>query len=431
MKANTYIFWLALGAGLLLTGCIESRFEGTLYDSNLAAADYWSETPQILSAGVGFEGIIAVDFDEVNKENALAAGASWLDDSGCDPEEAGLFTQLNLRPLIERTYIGEVDYSELREGALGLDGQPVVFSWPVLSGEIHPEDFQITLNTGEVVFPQFTGIVSNYEYNERNCVVLFGEVCNRLPSSDPNSRFPVRVDIVDDGTPLMLIGPDQQVFNAVGLSWETTNSPYDENQGPRLVGAKLNYCGTKAVGEGVGGGLIEMGFNPNDEFALYGGGDFRLRMLTTGGFSPDGIRGIKPTDFERHFILHARGENGDTVLIDKVGQEFEVLGGTLRVIGLSDLGLAQDSYDECYTEDRDNYIDIILVGDEAAARNITFLEIPSIEGGYTPFYNPGGPGTTPTPGVSYSQPGPRDLEPVIIALDDPMRVNYDAYRYRD
>ena len=70
-----------------------------------------------------------------------------------------------------------------------------------------------------------------------------------------------------------------------------------------------------------------------------------------------------------------------------------------------------------------NYIDIILVGDEDAARNITFLEIPSLEEGYDALYNPGGPGTTPFSGVSYSQPGPRDLEPVIIALDDPMRVS--------
>ena len=40
------------------------------------------------------------------------------------------------------------------------------------------------------------------------------------------------------------------------------------------------------------------------------------------------------------------------------------------------------------------------------------------------FYNPGGPGRTPFEGVSYSAPGPRDLEPVIIALDDPMSVTY-------
>jgi hypothetical protein len=31
------------------------------------------------------------------------------------------------------------------------------------------------------------------------------------------------------------------------------------------------------------------GFLPNDEFALYGDADFRLRVLTTGGFSLDGV----------------------------------------------------------------------------------------------------------------------------------------------
>jgi len=70
-----------------------------------------------------------------------------------------------------------------------------------------------------------------------------------------------------------------------------------------------------------------------------------------------------------------------------------------------------------------------LTGNEVAARNITFLEIPSLAGGYSAFYNPGGPGTTPTPDVIYSQPGPPDLEPVIMALDDPMRVSYDARRH--
>lgn len=425
---KTFTIWLSLVLSLLLASCIGERTKDILHNSNLAAADYWSEEAKILSAGVGFADIIEVDFDELTKDNALAAGAAWLDDITC--EEGGAPpSQLTLAPTVATFYRGEVDYSVLKDGALGLDGQPVVFSWPVLSADVHPEDFQITLNTGEVVFPQFAGMVPNYEYNERNCVVLFGEVCNRLPSTDPDSRFPVRVDIVDDGSPLMLIGPDQQMVSAVGMFWETTTSPYDENNGPRLVGAKLNYCGEKAAGEGVAGALWANQFVPNDEFALYGGGDFRLRILTTGGFSPDGIRGVKPTDFEKHFIIHARGENGDTVLIDKVGQDFDVLGGKLRVIGLSDLGLAQDSYDECYIEDRDNYIDIILEGDDAAARNITFLEIPSLQGGYTPFYNPGGPGTTPTPGVSYSAPGPRDLEPVIIALDNPMRVSYDAYRY--
>jgi hypothetical protein len=48
---------------------------------------------------------------------------------------------------------------------------------------------------------------------------------------------------------------------------------------------------------------------------------------------------------------------------------------------------------------------------------------PSLGGGYRAFYNPGGPGPRPFAGVRYTAPGPADLEPVTIALDDPMRVN--------
>jgi hypothetical protein len=56
----------------------------------------------------------------------------------------------------------------------------------------------------------------------------------------------------------------------------TDTSPYDV--GPQLVGAKLNFVGTEAVGEG-GVTLIERGggFMPNDEFSLYEERDFRLR----------------------------------------------------------------------------------------------------------------------------------------------------------
>jgi len=117
-------------------------------------------------------------------------------------------------------------------------------------------------------------------------------------------------------------------------------------------------------------------------------------------------------------------------MLEDVGVDYAVSGGTLRVVGLSDLGRRADAdagiyYDDCYREDRDNYIDIILVGDEAAARKITFVEIPGREGGYNPFFNPGGPGPTPFEGVRYAAPGPPDLEPVVIALDDPMRVDRD------
>jgi hypothetical protein len=118
----------------------------------------------------------------------------------CDTDDTSLFTSLVLSS-VDVTYRGQTDHSVLKEGALGLDGQPVVFSWPVLSNTINPEDFRITLNTGEIVTPQLAGMPPNWEYNERNCIVLFGEVSNRLPSSDPNARFPIKCEIVDDGTP--------------------------------------------------------------------------------------------------------------------------------------------------------------------------------------------------------------------------------------
>ena len=111
----------------------------------------------------------------------------------------------------------------------------------------------------------------------------------------------------------------------------------------------------------------------------------------------------------------------------ETGVDYELDGGTLRVVGMSDLGKpAGDDvdYDDCYAEDGYNYIDTILVGNETAARGLTHIEIPARDG-YLPFYNSGGPGPEPTEGVRYTAPGPPDLEPIINALDDPMRVSYE------
>jgi hypothetical protein len=423
-------WWVALPITLLLVGIVpvsgQQRQSGLsplaqLHNGELVAADYWSDEPVILSAGLGFDNIIGLP--EINEETVREAGGSWYGSVTCTSGETpstGNFTSVSSTNQVAMLFKGESEYD---------DGLPIVFSWPVASETVDLTDFQFTLNTGEIVFPNSIGMWPNWELNERNTVVAFGDFGNRGLSSEDDAIFPVRLDIVEDDTPLLLIGPGGQEFNAVGLSWETDSTPYDS--GPRLVGAKLNFVGDEALGEGgvrIAENLI--GF-PNDEFALYGGGDFRLRMLTTGGFSPDGVTGVRPDMYERFFRIHVNGANGGTVLLEEVGVDYEVAGGTLRVVGLSDLGHVESPkegiyYDDCYTEDRDNYIDIILVGDEEAARNITFVEIPSLEGGYSAFYNPGGPGPEPFEGVRYTAPGPADLEPVIIALDDPMRVDRAA-----
>jgi hypothetical protein len=144
------------------------------------------------------------------------------------------------------------------------------------------------------------------------------------------------------------------------------------------------------VGEG-GVALAERTASmPNDEISLYDHeGDFRLRVLTSGGFSPDGVTGLRSNMFADFFRLHVRGADGHTVVMDKGGVDYQVAGGTLRVMGLSDLGRARNAddgiyYDGCYQEDRDNQIDIILAGDPSAARNVESVEIPSREGATAP-----------------------------------------------
>lgn len=400
------------------------------FDGVLIGADYWSEQPEILSAGVGFSDILGVDATEVTEGLAREVGGSWSSDISCDTN-IGSYTTVTTQDQIARAYIQQTPYGELKDGAPGIDGLPIVFSWPVDTRTISLTDFQFTLNTGDIVRPLAVSTAPNIEDNERNVVVVFGEFANRLPSDNADTRFPIRLLIVEDDTPLLLVGPNDQVVKAAGMTWETSTSPYDENNGPRLVGAKLNRIDGPMVGESVSGianpMVRQMMLPNNDASVLYNEGDFMIRILTSGGFSPDGVSGVKPTDFERFFRIHAIDEDGNTVVINKVNEEFQAQGGTLRVVGLSDLGQAEGdltAYDDCYGEDRDNYIDIILVGDEDAARNITHVEIPSLEGGYSAFYNPGGPGRTPFEDVTYTSPGPADLEPVIIALDDPMRINY-------
>lgn len=389
-------------------GALAQSVHRQLYDDRLVAADYWSEDLVILSAGLGFDGIIGVPDDEF--DTVREAGGTYLADPDCT-EADGPLVSTTLSASIPRLYRGEAAFD---------DGLPIVTSWPVLGSTLHPEDFLFTLNTGATVVPHAVGLYPNWELNERNTVVAFGDFGNRGRAGEVGAIFPVALEIVDDGTPLTFMGPEGP-RSGVGLVWRDGGSPYDA--GPRLVGAKLNRIGEGSEGEG-GVGALEGSLLPNDEFALYGGGDFRLRMLTTGGFSPDGLTGITPDQFADFFRIHATGPDGEVVLLDEVGVDYALAGGTLRVVGLADLGQrSTDSpFDDCYVEDRDNYIDVILVGDEAAARGVTHLEIPAADG-YSPLFNPGGPGPTPFPEVRYTAPGPRDLEPVIVALDDPLRVD--------
>ncbi len=261
------------------------------------------------------------------------------------------------------------------------DAMPIEFSWPLLPSTVSPTDIAVTLNTGEVITPDAAALNPNFDFNERHVIVVFGDFGNRLVPGTEGARYPVSIAIVQDDTPLMAVGRNGPV-SIVGLTSASSN-PYES--GPQLVGARLTEF--TSIGDFAPAALSNNA--PNDGAALYGDmADFRLRLFTSGGFSPDGVSGFLPTEFSRFFRLEATHANGQTVIIDRDGVDYDLGVGTLRVVGLAELGLPVEPGTTIdppyYQEDHDNYFDVILTGDADAVARLTTVVIPtSAEAGYS------------------------------------------------
>lgn len=393
-----------------------------LREDVLINADYWEDEPRILGAGLGFTDIIGVpglsstDLD-TQRLSVLDAGGAWnLVTTTATTIALRAYTSASSPSSVANGYGWQVQYC---------DGLPIEFSWPVRPSTVDAGDFRVHLNDGTVMIPKVASVNPNLEYNERSTVVIFGNFGNRKAPGEKGARYPVFFEIVPDDTPLQLIGPGGQIVDAVGLTFGDGTTPrtaYNPGNGPTLAAAKLSRMSTA----GEGAPAVFSAQLPNDGVALYGAAAaYRLRVLTTGGFSPDGVRSVYPTEFSRYFRILAVDAQGHDHWIEQAGQAYEIDGGSLTVLGLADLGVAQDSYDEAYVEDHDNQIDIVIAGDESAVRAIRLVEVPS-GGVYSPFYNPGGPGNDPQPGTVYTQPSPLIQQSVTLALDDPMTVTFGA-----
>jgi hypothetical protein len=372
-----------------------------------------------MAAGLGFTGILGVPGlnSPLGEWICRAFGGTWNTYGDADPP---------LRSITSAATIFSV-WIGFGPWAIGKGGFPVEFSWPVQPSTVSPGDFLITLNDGSQVHPVGASIFPNFEYNERSTVVLVGDFGNRLnPDTDPLAVYPVLLEVVEDDTPLTVIGPGHDMRSAVGFSYGDGVTPmtaYLTNNGPHLCAAKLTVMNTA----GEGGPVIFSGNLPNHGVALYGDdAQYRLRVMTTGGFSRDGVVAVLPTDFETFFRIRVVTKPGEEIWITKTGVQYDIDGAMLEVVGLAELGLAASAdpwVQATYSEDHDNQIDIVLKGDEAAMRQIRDVHIPAGDG-YLPFYNPGGPGNDPTPGMLYSQPGAEDMQPVLIALDHPLTVTW-------
>ncbi len=389
----------------------------------LINADLWSDKPQILAANYGFEGIIGVPgvLGADNLPLAVAAGAGVnLDFAALDPEPP-------LRNLTSAASPIGVVAAGFGAAPRFADAMPIEVSWPLLPSSVAPENIAITLNTGEIVHPVAAALNPNYDHNERHVIVVFGEFGNRLSPDKVGAVYPTTVAFVDGQTPLMAVGPDGPV-SIVGLSAPSSN-PYVA--GPALVGAKLSRF--SPAGDFPPPALANA--FPNDAFSLYGSvAQYRLRLFTSGGFSPDGVSGFLPTDFETYFRLHARDAQGNNVVLDKAGQVYDLGAGKVSIIGLAEVGPpAQGTPDLAYyAEDHDNYFDIVLQGDEAAVKLLQSVEIPTARfAGYSDIYNPGGPGRTLSPDTIYTKPALPQVYPIDHSLDQLRTVSYASQTLAD
>lgn len=399
----------------------------SLMQNVLINADYWDRKPKMLAAGLGFTNILGVT--DADSSDLAVAQAAVQAVSGAWNE--GLTCPSTATPP-QRAYTSAASPSQILVGygasVNNGSGLPVEFSWPVLPKTVNTTDFRVTLSDGSVVTPEGASIMPNLEFNERSTVVLVGPFGTPFPS-DQGGIFATKVEVVSDSTPMKLIGPKLKKVSAVGMSASKTTSPYDlpsseptEWPGPKLTGGKISRMSTAGERAPVlFGGNLE-----NDGVDLYGkkAAKFRIRVLTTGGFSPDGIRGLYPTDYRKFFQVVARSRSGKLVRLVTPGRTYRIDGYPLRVLGLADLGMKEDPYDYCYGDDHDNQIDVILDGSIKAAERVRAVFIPATGNGYQPLFNPGGPGTTPVSGVYYSGPGPRFRQEIVNALHDPMTVTY-------
>lgn len=385
-------------------------------------ADLWTDKAEIITADLGFEGIIGIPglMSAADLNRAVVAGA------GTNRDYALLDPVPTLRNLTSGGSPLGIAAGGFGAAPIFADALPMVFSWPLLPSTVNPTDFQLVLNTGEVVTPQAAALNPNYDYNERHVVVLFGDFANRLTPGTEGARYPVEVRIVNDGTPLQAVGPDGPV-SLVGQS-KSSGNPFVT--GPTLVGARLTKMST--VGDFSPPSLSTV--MPNDAVSLYGAdAQYRLRLYTNGGFSPDGVSPIMPTEFSSFFRLKATDANGATVAVTQTGVDYDLGVGKLQVVGMAELGAPGSTLTRAYyTEDHDNYIDIVLKGDAAAVARLTSVEIPTgAVAGYNDIYTPGGPGRTPVDGYTYTKPSSAQSFGITVSLDSLGTVSYADQKISD
>ena len=81
-----------------------------VFDGTLIGADYWSETPEILSASYGFGDIIGLPGTELTQQLVEQAGGAWLSDVNCAAGNTAFLTTSVTQQQLARGYILKTHY---------------------------------------------------------------------------------------------------------------------------------------------------------------------------------------------------------------------------------------------------------------------------------------------------------------------------------
>ena len=113
------------------------------------------------------------------------------------------------------------------------------------------------------------------------------------------------------------------------------------------------------------------------------------------GVFKEGRLPILPTDYSRYFTLIAELDDGSEMALGESGVKYDVDGEIIIVLGLAETGRSEaagDPYDDCYYDDRDNLIDVVIQGPSSAVTKIKRVVHKPSDGTHEPFYNPGAAG---------------------------------------
>lgn len=392
------------------------------YNSDIIVnSNLYSDEPAILSAG-GFSFLQAGMI--LNKKNIIDTEGNWNELLNPDTDPLRAITTSG----DPRGYYSTV----FPTTGIKFDNIPICFSFPILPSSVDSTQFLFKLNNGVYTKPLTFTFSPNTKFNEKQCIVVCGYFNNKI-TSGPNAVYPVSLEIVEgsNGKRMMAIGPNG-LYDMTNKTVNCSNPYIDPLEIASVVLTKYNLPGIYNYLGDIGCGINQIE-EKNSPIELYGNdAEYRVRIFTKGGYSPNGITSMFPDSYEKYFYLQYKNPITNEITDLKKSNYkyfFNNYNGNgelhyVEIIGLADLGMKQPKYNQTYMEDHDNQIDIVLKGDICVIKNIVSLVIPSDGTEYTKFYNPGGPGPTPLENISYTLPSEYQTVNIINNLENPNTVSW-------